>query len=158
MPVASSRQEGATAHGQHSDCTSTARRDVDTARSSCTAWTGRNSRPGSVSSNRSSASKIVVLAANRSMEPAEHGEPEPEPGALSLSHAQLAEEMACAIHREPGAAGRYDVARRLFRERERELLERIARGSSSSAAFAELEALRKSPLGFGPSATMPLQD
>ena len=92
------------------------------------------------------------------MEPAEHGEPEPEPGALSLSHAQLAEEMACAIHREPGAAGRYDVARRLFRERERELLERIARGSSSSAAFAELEALRKSPLGFGPSATMPLQD
>lgn len=42
--------------------------------------------------------------------------------------------------------GKYDVARRCFREREAQLLTRVAKGSARG--FAELDALRRGPLSF----------
>jgi hypothetical protein len=69
---------------------------------------------------------------------------EPEGG-----QSALADQMARAIAREAGAVGRYDVARRLFREREGELLGRVARGSAR--AFSELDQLRRGPLYFPPT-------
>lgn len=61
----------------------------------------------------------------------------------------LADSMARAIAREAGAVGRYDVARRLYRDREAELLTRVARGSAR--AFSELDQLRRGPLYFPPT-------
>jgi hypothetical protein len=61
----------------------------------------------------------------------------------------LAQKMAAAISAEGGAVGRYDVARRLYLDRERALLGRVARGSAR--AFADLDALRKGPLYFPPT-------
>ena len=58
----------------------------------------------------------------------------------------LADAMARAIAKEGGAVGRYDVARRLFRAREGELLTAVARGDKH--AFHELDQLRKGPLYF----------
>ena len=58
----------------------------------------------------------------------------------------LADRMMRAIAREGGAVGRYDVARRLYREKEGELLTRVARGSAR--AHAELDSLRRGPLYF----------
>ena len=58
----------------------------------------------------------------------------------------LADAMARAIAKEGGAVGRYDVARRLVREREAELLTGVARGDQQ--AFQELDQLRRGPLYF----------
>ena len=61
----------------------------------------------------------------------------------------LADQMACAIAREAGVVGRYDVARRLYRDKEAELLGRVVRGSAR--AFSELDQLRRGPLYFPPT-------
>ena len=61
----------------------------------------------------------------------------------------LADQMARAIAREAGAVGRYDVARRLYRDKEAELLGRVAHGSAR--AFSELDQLRRGPLYFPPT-------
>ena len=63
--------------------------------------------------------------------------------------AALAAEMAAAIAREPGAAGKYDVARRCYIREEQRLLPRVAAGSPR--AFHSLDALRKGPLYFPPT-------
>ena len=57
--------------------------------------------------------------------------------------------MAAAIRKEGGAVGRYDVARRIFQQEERRLLNRVAAGSPRG--FQELDALRRSALYFPPS-------
>ena len=61
----------------------------------------------------------------------------------------IAEEMQVAVAREAGAVRRYDAARKVYRQYEKELLgplNRVARGSAR--AFVELDSLRKSPLAF----------
>ena len=61
----------------------------------------------------------------------------------------LAAEMAEAMSREAGMAGKYDAARKIYRAKEEELLCRVARGSARG--FAELDSLRKGPLYFPPT-------
>lgn len=61
----------------------------------------------------------------------------------------VAREMTEAVCKERGMAGRYDAARKVYIRKEEELLGRVARGSARG--FAELDALRRSPLYFPPT-------
>ena len=61
----------------------------------------------------------------------------------------LAAKMQLAAEREPGSWGKFDAARKVFREHETVLLNRVARGSAR--AHSELDQLRKSNLNFAPT-------
>ena len=61
----------------------------------------------------------------------------------------IAHVMAEVVSREPGRVGKFDAARKVYRAKEVELLNRCARGSARG--FSELDALRKSPLYFPPT-------
>lgn len=61
----------------------------------------------------------------------------------------VAASMNRAMSNEAGTYGKFDAARKVFRETEGHLLNRVVAGSPR--AFQRLDALRKSPLGFAPS-------
>ena len=61
----------------------------------------------------------------------------------------IATGMGRAMRREAGSVGKFDAARKVFREAESHLLNRVAAGSPR--AFQQLDMLRKSPLGFAPT-------